>query len=163
MLAPYLVDIISIPKFAVSHSKYLIERWHRSRGHDQSNADDRVAVESIGIGHHYDACYGQDSSYYLYRERERERERASVSEGWTTCCSQFGEKGTLSPYCRGGTQQAHMASALLFSAEITSLTEPGLKQPNYWVGCYFIVNKLFIWYLRFLRAVQKGSALRFTL
>lgn len=128
MLALDLVDITSIPKSAVSHSKYLIERWHRSRGHDQSNADDRVAVESIGIGHHYDACYGQDSSYYLYRERERER--ASVSEGWTTCCSQFGEKGTLSPYRRGETQQAHMASALSFSAEITSLTEPGLKQRN---------------------------------
>lgn len=66
----------------------------------------------------------------IYTEKERERERASVSEGWTTCCSQFGEKGTLSPYRRGGTQQAHMASALSFSAEITSLTEPGLKQPN---------------------------------
>lgn len=71
------------------------------------------------------------ATIYTEKERgERERERATVSEGWTTCCSQFGEKGTLSPYRRGGTQQAHMASALSFSAEITSLTEPGLKQPN---------------------------------
>lgn len=81
MLALDLVDIASISKSAVSHSKYLIERWHRSRGHDQSNADDRVAVESIGIGHHYDARYGQDSSYYLYREREREREQQWVKDG----------------------------------------------------------------------------------
>lgn len=128
MLALDLGDITSISKSAVSHSKYLIERWHRSRGHDQSNADDRVAVESIGIGHHYDARYGQDSSYYLYREREREREQQWVKDGQHA--AQFGEKGTLSPYRRGGTQQAHMASALSFSAEITSLTEPGLKQPN---------------------------------
>lgn len=84
----------------------LVEGWHRSRSHDQSNADDWVAVESISIGHHYNACYGQDSSYYLWREkgehqRMRDRQHAASSmvikttEPLLLCRDTAGTHGTL--------------------------------------------------------------------
>lgn len=60
------ITILTDPK------KYLVECWHRGRGHNKSNADDRVAVETISVGHHHNACDGQDSSNDLQRRRETE-------------------------------------------------------------------------------------------
>lgn len=48
-------------------NKDLIECRHGGRGHDQSDADDGVAVESISVGHHDNAGDGQDRSHYLGR------------------------------------------------------------------------------------------------
>lgn len=62
--------------------KYLVERWHRGRGHNKCNTDDRVAVETISVGHHYDARDGQDSSNDLQRGGERDRGGGMIGDGW---------------------------------------------------------------------------------
>lgn len=36
-------------------------------------------MESISVGHHYDAGNGQDSSNDLQREEDREKERRDIS------------------------------------------------------------------------------------
>jgi hypothetical protein len=45
---------------------YLVEGGHGRGAHHQGYADDRVAVEAIGIGHHHDASNGKDGSHDLH-------------------------------------------------------------------------------------------------